>query len=86
MNRFVKLKLEFFSVNRWMDGVLGEAVINVAVNRNIVYRASFGNRFWEKCLKERVMSSITMDSIALKLDVSFESALHGHLVINLISF
>lgn len=59
-----------FSVNRWMDGVFEGEAINVAVNRNIDFRASFDNLFWVKYWRERATSNFITDLIVLKLDVS----------------
>lgn len=64
------MELYIFSVNRWMDGDLGEEAINVDVNRRIDCRATFDNLSWEKSSRERVMNNIIMALIVKKLDVS----------------
>lgn len=64
------MELYIFSVNRWMDGDLGEEAINVDVNRRIDCRVTFDNLSWEKSSRERVMNNIIMALTVKKLDVS----------------
>lgn len=59
----------FFSVSHWMDGALEGEDINVAVNRSIGCQILYDNPSLAKFLREQATNNITMDSIALKLDV-----------------